>query len=323
MRKYATPKARFSTGDQSVTVDAILLYTPLVTAYDGSDYLEPNTIKIKTPMWVLKEGLTQQAVKLDIAINGYNFIGGFDFTFTEPLILHRTVPMAGPLTVDTNTFLIGQGFRALNAKINYNVKWGPIITDVMPRPDVQSYEWDLTRFENTIDGCEALHAYIYEASHFARVDTKMYETVEYRSIYRDSYKLIDLEGGHVTPFGSTTQYKTAVNGGPWYVTVGRDLHIPTMNTLGMKVNQTLVNDHIFYDYDPSAVEFYQYPQPTMMFKHPNYGVDIGGTQVEIVGYSFLYKAEYGIVPHCKFGEKIVRAYFDSTVRLVCNSPPNS
>lgn len=119
-----------------MTVDAILLYTPLVTAYDGSDYLEPNTIKIKTPMWVLKEGLTQQAVKLDIAINGYNFIGGFDFTFTEPLILHRTVPMAGPLTVDTNTFLIGQGFRALNAKINYNVKWGPIITDVMPRPDV-------------------------------------------------------------------------------------------------------------------------------------------------------------------------------------------
>lgn len=31
----------------------MLLYTPMVTAYDGSDVLEPNTIKIKTPMWVL------------------------------------------------------------------------------------------------------------------------------------------------------------------------------------------------------------------------------------------------------------------------------
>jgi len=61
----------------------------------------------------------------------------------------------------------------------------------------------------------------------------------------------------------------------------------------------------------------------MLFKHPNYGVDIGGTAVEIVGYSFLYKAEYGIVPHCKFGDKIVRAHFDSTVRLVCHSPPNA
>ena len=32
--------------------------------------------------------------------------------------------------------------------------------------------------------------------------------------------------------------------------------------------------------------------------------------------------EYGVVPHCKFGDKIVRARFDSTVRLVCNAPAN-
>lgn len=84
----------------------------------------------------------QETVKLDIAMNGYNFIGGFDFTFTEPLILHRSVPMAGPLSVNTNTFLIGQGFRSPNPKTNYNVKWGTIMTDVMPRPEVENYTWD-------------------------------------------------------------------------------------------------------------------------------------------------------------------------------------
>jgi hypothetical protein len=31
--------------------------------------------------------------------------------------------------------------------------------------------------------------------------------------------------------------------------------------------------------------------------------------------------EYGVVPHCKFGEKIVRAEFESTVRIVCRAPP--
>jgi hypothetical protein len=31
--------------------------------------------------------------------------------------------------------------------------------------------------------------------------------------------------------------------------------------------------------------------------------------------------EYGVVPHCKFGDKIVRATFDSTVRIVCRAPP--
>ena len=32
--------------------------------------------------------------------------------------------------------------------------------------------------------------------------------------------------------------------------------------------------------------------------------------------------EYGLVPHCKFGDKIVRAKFDSNVRLVCVAPAN-
>ena len=123
-------------------MDAILVYTPLVSAYDGSDTLEPNSMKIKTPEWVLKPGQNRQQVKLDLSINGYNFAGNFDFIFTEPLILHRSVPMAGPLTVNSNTFLIGQGFRPLSPKLNYNVKWGPIMTDIIPRGDVANYEWD-------------------------------------------------------------------------------------------------------------------------------------------------------------------------------------
>ena len=40
------------------------------------------------------------------------------------------------------------------------------------------------------------------------------------------------------------------------------------------------------------------------------------------GYDFRYWAEYGVVPHCKFGDKIVRAVYDSTVRIVCFSPPS-
>lgn len=316
------PKARFTYGEKSITVDAVMLHTPLVSAYDGSDFLEPNAIKIKTPMWELAPGATKEDTKLEVSLNGYNFIGSFEFIFTEPLILHRTVPMAGPLTVNTNTFLIGQGFRSNNPKFNYNVKWGTIMSDEMPRPDIKDYQWDLERFMNTIEGSDNLRAYIYEASRFARVDTAMFTETEYRSVYRYSDRLIDPQGSKITPVGSDVPYKTAYNGGPWYVEVGRDISIPTMNTLGDRGNQTLVSSHIFYDYDPSAVEFYQYPQPTMLYKYPNYGIDIGGTIVEIVGHNFLYKAEYGIVPHCKFGDKIVRAQYDSTVRLVCRAPPN-
>jgi len=49
---------------------------------------------------------------------------------------------------------------------------------------------------------------------------------------------------------------------------------------------------------------------------------VGGTPVAVTGAWFKYMPEYGVVPHCKFGNRIVRATFDSTVRIVCRAPPN-
>lgn len=48
----------------------------------------------------------------------------------------------------------------------------------------------------------------------------------------------------------------------------------------------------------------------------------GGSRIEISGAWFAYKPEYGVIPHCKFGDKVVRARFFSTVRIICHSPPN-
>jgi IPT/TIG domain len=36
----------------------------------------------------------------------------------------------------------------------------------------------------------------------------------------------------------------------------------------------------------------------------------------------MYRPEYGVVPHCKIGDKVTRAAFWSTVRIVCTAPPN-
>lgn len=45
--------------------------------------------------------------------------------------------------------------------------------------------------------------------------------------------------------------------------------------------------------------------------------------MQVVGAWFKYMPEYGVVPHCRFGDKIVRAHFDSTVRIVCAAPPST
>ena len=55
---------------------------------------------------------------------------------------------------------------------------------------------------------------------------------------------------------------------------------------------------------------------------PNAGLVSGGTQIELSGINFAYRPEYGVVPHCKIGKKVIRAQFHSPVRIICISPPN-
>jgi hypothetical protein len=56
--------------------------------------------------------------------------------------------------------------------------------------------------------------------------------------------------------------------------------------------------------------------------NPHSGLSKGGTMVEVSGAWFDYIPQYGVVPHCKFGDKIIRAKFISTVRIVCAAPPS-
>ena len=43
--------------------------------------------------------------------------------------------------------------------------------------------------------------------------------------------------------------------------------------------------------------------------------------MQVTGYDFRYWPEWGVVPMCKFGDRIVKGFFDSTVRIVCEAPP--
>jgi len=52
------------------------------------------------------------------------------------------------------------------------------------------------------------------------------------------------------------------------------------------------------------------------------GLTVGGTPIEVSGAFFDLKLEYGVIPYCMIGDKVTRAQFVSTVRIVCYSPPN-
>jgi len=80
--------------------------------------------------------------------------------------------------------------------------------------------------------------------------------------------------------------------------------------------------YIYYEFTPSSVEYFTYKQCSVIDFYPKHGLIQGGTPISVMGYDFRYYPEWGVVPHCKFGDLIVKGEFDSTVRFVCRSPPS-
>lgn len=52
------------------------------------------------------------------------------------------------------------------------------------------------------------------------------------------------------------------------------------------------------------------------------GLTDGGTLLEISGAWFDQQLDFGLMPYCKIGSKVVRGQYISTVRIVCKTPPN-
>ena len=86
-------------------------------------------------------------------------------------------------------------------------------------------------------------------------------------------------------------------------------------------NVTTVTETI-YQYSNAKVEFYYYQQPVVKKTEPSLGLTRGATRIELSGAWFAFRPEYGVIPHCKIGDRVIRAQFLSTVRIVCVTPPN-
>ncbi len=227
--------------------------------------------------------------------------------------------MAGPVQGSSKTKIIGTGYKP--ARSNVQIKWGTLSSETIPKSSVEDYIYSKYSFENMIEGSEELKSYIYEASSFSRVDTLLEEDKSYHALYMKSAEI---------------DTYTQTNGGPFYVEAGRNVEIKykTLANVTVKLNvtnstavstqvveQSILKTWIYYEFEPSSVEYYYYKDCIVKEMNPHSGLILGGTKVAVSGAWFKYMPEYGVVPHCKFGNKIVRATFDSTVRIVCFAPP--
>ena len=103
------------------------------------------------------------------------------------------------------------------------------------------------------------------------------------------------------------------NGGPVYVSVGSQEEIG--DYLGV--------DEEKFSFTSSYSEFYYYRQPIIKKIYPHGGPIEGGTEIVIEGAWFDFIPEYGVVPHCKIGSQVSKAVFESSVRILCITPPGN
>jgi len=289
--RLGNPKCRFQANGKLATTEGQLVAYPFTQSRDPNMI---NSVHCKTPRWKLDGDQAEQA-ELDVSINGQQYLGNFAFSFTRELRLHRDVPMSAPNDGANKTMvsLVGQGYR-LRAR-NPSIKWGLHATEQINMTDIRDYVYNHDAFVNSVPGVVSLKAYEQEAAAFPRVDTPLAEGGNYENATLPS----QLQDGQVE--------------GVAYLEAGLD------EVLSRDAGQA---PWTLYTYEPSSVEFYSYKLPNVVKMFPTAGLTKGGTFVEILGTWFAYAPEYGIVPHCRFGDKVVRAHFDSTVRLVCQAPPN-
>ena len=199
--KYSNFTVRFTSTDGRVTYSkAQMERYPLEKG-------APNAIQFQTPKWDLR-GKPFETVKLEISVNGQDYKSAYEFTFTQALSIHRTVPMAGPTVGGSKTRIIGTGYKPPKTKIH--AKWGIVDTEEIVKAYVEEYIYYRLQFENIIEGSEEIKAYIYEAAYFPRVDTVMEEAFPYHSIYMRSPEI-----------GNWTK----TQGGPYYIEVGKNIEI--------------------------------------------------------------------------------------------------
>lgn len=95
------------------------------------------------------------------------------------------------------------------------------------------------------------------------------------------------------------------HGGPIYLSVGEHL---VLNATNYTYSEDIVNvthyNKTLYQYSTSFVEYYYYKNPVVRKVEPSSGLTRGGTLIEVSGAWFGYKPEYGVVPHCKIGDKV-------------------
>lgn len=283
--KYGNATCRFkSLSGKTVVTQGFMLHYPL----KEGKFL--NHIHCPSPVWDMPEGVDTENVVMDISVNGgADYSGAKVVKVTEKLAIYRIYPPCGPTYGRTRMHIIGTGFKYFE---QLHLKWGVLSSILLDKESSESFVYNQEKilsndpYENEVISMNE--------------EVKLYykNMKQYQTIYSLSPKLPNWDRTH---------------GGQVYLSVGRTTEIQVRTG----------KNYLLHYYGPSALEYYYYQQPTLKDMKPKGGPTTGGTLLIIRGAWFKYMPEYGVIPYVKIGDKVMKCEFESTVRILCRTPPSN
>ena len=284
-KRYGNATCRFtsaSKSDKIVKTHAEMMHYPI----QEDDYL--NAIVCPSPEWELEKEKREEDVYLDISVNDADFSGKKLVKITERLDIYRIYPPCGPTVGNTRMRIIGTGFKLFK---NLHLKWGVIDSILVDEKSRDSFIYQKGKSISK-DPYEDEILSLNEETYL------LYENMsEYQSVYSYSPKLPNYDRTH---------------GGQVYLSLGH------ANELNVKKKDT----YTIHYYPTSILEYYYYQQPVLKDMRPHGGISTGNTLLTLRGAWFKYMPIYGVKPYVKIGDKVAKCIFESTVRILCRSPPN-
>eukprot|EP01022_Parablepharisma_sp_SALTPOND_P004399 TRINITY_DN120219_c4_g1_i1.p1 TRINITY_DN120219_c4_g1~~TRINITY_DN120219_c4_g1_i1.p1 ORF type:complete len:1747 (-),score=99.47 TRINITY_DN120219_c4_g1_i1:2673-7913(-) len=283
-KKYGNATCRYrSVSGKTVYTQGNMVHYPMQEAETL------NSIICPSPEWELSEGTDSEDVVLDISVNGADYSGRKVVKVTERLAIYRIYPTCGPVNGRTKMHIFGTGLKQFN---DLHLKWGVLTSIFLEKDSAQAFIYNKEKPVST----DPYENEIVSLNEDVKLQYKNMK--QYQSIYSYSPKLPNADRTH---------------GGPVYLSVGRTTQVPMDKKKA----------YALHYYGPSTLEYYYYQQPVAKDMKPRGGPTTGGTMLIIRGAWFKYMPEYGVKPYAKVGDKVVRCDFESTVRIICRTPPNS
>ena len=237
--------------------------------------------------------------KIHISLNGYDYSDDYyEINFTTPVNIYKIKPACGPIEGGTNVHIYGTGFED-NEKAVF--KWGP--QNLIPMSSNS-----LIQSTDETTSQEVMYYIQYRASMINE------ENEEKRAELIKALEEVVIQNVTIiAPHAPNNDMPFKTRGGLDYISVSKTNLLPLDDFL----EEYYANNFIHTNF-----EYYYYPQVYVDSFYPSSSMSAGGGKVTVIGAWFQYRPEYGLIPYCKFGDKIVKADYLSTVRIVCEIPPS-